>query len=275
VLACTRAPRCAADYQSEVSGPLLDRIDLHVEVRAVAEPTSFCRRRRRLGGSRRAARGIRTNAEADGTVRESVGTPDKPGRKLLAQAAEAMRLSARGYHRDAAPRPHDRRSRGKRRGRRHACRRGDQLSPAAAGELRRDEMNQILRPLRRYFMFHGRSSRNEFWLFVLFVFLGTMLLAIVDSIFGLGGSYDRSVVSWPYGYSASVNEHGGLLTDLFALAMLIPSLAVAVRRLHDSDHSGWWLLIGLVPVVGWIVLFVFYVQPSKPDTNRFGPPPAV
>ena len=113
-LACSRAPRCAADYQARVSGPLLDRIDLHVDVQPVsaadltlpppAETSADVAARvaaaRSLQDTRYAEHpGVRTNAEADGKLLEAVATPDEPGRKLLAQAAEAMRLSARGYHR--------------------------------------------------------------------------------------------------------------------------------------------------------------------------------
>ncbi|HEX6219007.1 MAG TPA: YifB family Mg chelatase-like AAA ATPase [Sphingomicrobium sp.] len=112
-LACSRAPRCAADYQAKVSGPLLDRIDLHVEVQGVsaadltlpppAEGSAEVARRvagarsvqsRRFNGS-----GVRTNAEVDGELLDRVATPDEPGRKLLHDAASAMRLSARGFHR--------------------------------------------------------------------------------------------------------------------------------------------------------------------------------
>ncbi len=112
-LACSRAPRCAADYQARVSGPLLDRIDLHVEVPGVAaadlslpppaEGSAEVGRRvaqardvqsRQFNGS-----GARTNAEADGELLDRIATPDEPGRKLLADAATAMRLSARGFHR--------------------------------------------------------------------------------------------------------------------------------------------------------------------------------
>lgn len=112
-LACTRAPRCAADYQAKVSGPLLDRIDLHVEVQAVsasdlvlpppAEGSSEVRARvaaaRAIQTGRYAGTPTRTNCEADGDQLDRVATPDEPGRKLLAQAAEAMRLTARGYTR--------------------------------------------------------------------------------------------------------------------------------------------------------------------------------
>jgi magnesium chelatase family protein len=112
-LACSRAPRCAADYQAKISGPLLDRIDLHVEVASVAaadlvlppptEGSAEVRARvqaaRQIQTDRYAGQGVRTNAEADGELLDNVATPDEPGRRLLAQAAEAMRLSARGFHR--------------------------------------------------------------------------------------------------------------------------------------------------------------------------------
>ena len=112
-LACARAPRCAADYQAKVSGPLLDRIDLHVEVQGVsaadltlpppAEGSDEVAKRvsaaRQLQSLRFNSNGVRTNAEADGELLDAIATPDEPGRKLLADAAAAMRLSARGFHR--------------------------------------------------------------------------------------------------------------------------------------------------------------------------------
>jgi magnesium chelatase family protein len=112
-LACSRAPRCAADYQSKVSGPLLDRIDLHVEVQAVsaadlvlpppaegsAEVAVRVKMARDLQSLRLEGSKMRTNAELDGELLKTFATPDEPGQKLLAQAAEAMRLSARGYTR--------------------------------------------------------------------------------------------------------------------------------------------------------------------------------
>src|SRR5215212_4336698 len=112
-LACSRAPKCAADYQARVSGPLLDRIDLHVEVQGVsaadltlpppAEGSEQVAVRvadaRAVQSRRYNGHGVRTNAEADGELLDKVATPDEPGRKLLADAAAAMRLSARGFHR--------------------------------------------------------------------------------------------------------------------------------------------------------------------------------
>jgi len=112
-LACSRAPKCAADYQSRVSGPMLDRIDLHVEVDPVsaadlalpppaegsAEVAARVARARAVQSVRAGETGARTNAELDGAPLERFATPDEPGRRLLMQAAEAMRLSARGYTR--------------------------------------------------------------------------------------------------------------------------------------------------------------------------------
>jgi magnesium chelatase family protein len=112
-LACARAPKCAADYQAKVSGPLLDRIDLHVEVQAVSAadlilppPAEGSRQvaarvaaARDIQTERYAGEKVRTNAEADGALLDRVATPDEAGRTLLGQAAAQMRLTARGYHR--------------------------------------------------------------------------------------------------------------------------------------------------------------------------------
>ena len=112
-LACSRAPRCAADYQAKISGPLLDRIDLHVDVQAVraadlalpqpaegsAEVAARVHAARVLQSARLQGTGLRTNADLDGDALAAFATPDVAGQSLLAQAAEAMRLSARGYTR--------------------------------------------------------------------------------------------------------------------------------------------------------------------------------
>jgi magnesium chelatase family protein len=112
-LACARAPRCAADYQAKVSGPLLDRIDLHVDVQAVtaadlvmpppaegsAQVAARVAAARAIQSARFAGQGVRTNAEADGTLLQDVATPDAAGQALLAEAATTLRMSARGYTR--------------------------------------------------------------------------------------------------------------------------------------------------------------------------------
>ena len=103
-------------------------------------------------------------------------------------------------------------------------------------------MNWYLEALKKYAVFSGRARRMEYWMFGLFYLIFAIVLGIIDSILGIG---------W---------EGGGLLSSLFLLAMVIPSIAVTFRRLHDTDHSGWWLLIGLVPLVGTIILFIFMIQ---------------
>jgi magnesium chelatase family protein len=111
--ACSRAPKCAADYQARVSGPLLDRIDLHVEVAAVsvadltlpppaessAQVAARVARARAIQTARYAGTNVRSNAEVDGKALEEFAAPDEAGRKLLTQATQALHMSARGYHR--------------------------------------------------------------------------------------------------------------------------------------------------------------------------------
>jgi uncharacterized membrane protein YhaH (DUF805 family) len=100
---------------------------------------------------------------------------------------------------------------------------------------------------RKYVDFNGRAVRSEYWFFALFQFLVLVALSIVDAVVGTG-----------------------VLSTLGTLALLLPALAVGARRLHDTDKSAWWLLIGLIPLVGAIVLIVFFVQPGTPGANRFG-----
>lgn len=91
-----------------------------------------------------------------------------------------------------------------------------------------------------YVNFNGKASRPDYWFWFLFVFAVTILLAAVDGALT-----------------------GGLLGLLFGLGTLLPSLAYAVRRLHDTGKSGWWILICLIPVIGWLLLIFFLIQPSK------------
>jgi uncharacterized membrane protein YhaH (DUF805 family) len=117
-------------------------------------------------------------------------------------------------------------------------------------------MNEFKLALRRYADFSGRSTRREYWMYVLFFILIDVALSLVDRMLGLYASG---------GY--------GLLSGLFAVALLIPSLAVGARRLHDTGRTGWWLLIGFIPLIGAIVLIVFFVQDSQPGANAHGPNP--
>ena len=118
-------------------------------------------------------------------------------------------------------------------------------------------MNWYLECLRKYGVFGGRARRKEYWYFVLFNIIISIVLVFIDVETG--------------SFSAEVGL--GLLSGIYLLAVLIPSVAVTVRRLHDTDHSGWWFLISLIPIIGAIVLFVFTVQDSNAGENKYGPSP--
>jgi uncharacterized membrane protein YhaH (DUF805 family) len=113
--------------------------------------------------------------------------------------------------------------------------------------------------LSQYAGFDGRARRAEYWWYFLFLFLVGIVTSVLD--IALGTEFDVAVGA------------NGLVSLIANLALLLPSLAVAVRRLHDTDRSGWWILIGLFPLVGAIVLLVFFVQDGTPGANRFGPSP--
>lgn len=117
-------------------------------------------------------------------------------------------------------------------------------------------MNWVMKALKQYADFNGRSQRTEYWLFVLFCIVVSFVLSLIDKMIG---TYSDSGV--------------GLLSGIFSLAVLLPGIAVGIRRLHDTGRSGWWLLIALVPLIGEIVLIVFMVQDSVPGTNAYGPSP--
>lgn len=116
----------------------------------------------------------------------------------------------------------------------------------------------------KYATFSGRAARSEYWYFVLFNILCQIGLGILDSLL-----FDTGSMTTGPGRMAFESD-GGPLAALFSLAVLLPSLAVGARRLHDIDKSGWWLLLILLPLVGFLVLLYFFVQPSQPEANRFG-----
>jgi len=121
-------------------------------------------------------------------------------------------------------------------------------------------MNWYLQVLKKYAVLRGRARRKEYWMFHLFNFIIALVLVIIASIISFAIKIDPSEFV------------DGLLT-LYSLAVLLPGLAVAVRRLHDTGRSGLWLLILLVPIIGALVLLVFVVQDSQPGENQYGPNP--
>ena len=130
-------------------------------------------------------------------------------------------------------------------------------------------MEWMILPLKRYLEFGGRSRRKEFWMFILFSILVGIAAGIVDAILGYGSGSSYAAAN---GVHASFRSNGPV-GGLTSLALLIPSLAVTFRRLHDTDRSAWWLLLTLLPVIGWIALIVYYCIEGTPGPNRFGADP--
>ena len=99
----------------------------------------------------------------------------------------------------------------------------------------------------KYATFEGTASRSEYWWFLLFLVLGSLAANVISETLGA----------------------------LFSLATILPSIAAACRRLHDTDRSGWWQLIWIIPVIGWIILIVFLVQEGRPNRYSQGLPATV
>ncbi|TBT51038.1 DUF805 domain-containing protein [Vibrio parahaemolyticus] len=118
-------------------------------------------------------------------------------------------------------------------------------------------MNWYITAVKKYATFSGRSRRKEYWYFFLFNLLISLFLTFVD---GLTGSFYPGT-----GY--------GLFSGIYTLALLIPGIAVGVRRLHDIGRSGWWLLIVLIPIIGVLVLLYFTVSKGNSGSNRYGSDP--
>jgi uncharacterized membrane protein YhaH (DUF805 family) len=121
---------------------------------------------------------------------------------------------------------------------------------------------------RKYVGFSGRAARSEYWWWFLYIILSSVLIGFIEGALGLGTG---TVETGDGGVSASFA--GGPLSLIWSLAHLLPGIAVSIRRLHDLDRSGWWLLIAFVPLVGFIVLIVFYCTKGTSGANRFGPDP--
>lgn len=115
-------------------------------------------------------------------------------------------------------------------------------------------MNYYLQVLKKYATFSGRARRSEYWYFVLFNIIFSIIAMMFDNL--LGTAMPR------VGY--------GPIYGLYTLAIIIPGLAVAVRRLHDVGKSGWFLLIALIPLIGAIWLLVLMVTEGKPGENQYG-----
>lgn len=126
-------------------------------------------------------------------------------------------------------------------------------------------MHWMLMPLRRFAEFSGRSRRKEYWMFYLLNLLIGLFVGLVFLIGYVAGMGQTAMDTYlmPVVY----------LACLYSLVALIPGLAVTIRRLHDTDRSGWNILWGVVPAIGAFILLYFYVTPGMRGANRFGPDP--
>lgn len=106
--------------------------------------------------------------------------------------------------------------------------------------------------LKKYAEFSGRARRTELWMFTLVNFIISIVLGFVLPMLA---------------------KELMMLSTIYSLGVMIPGIAVGARRMHDIGKSGWWLLISLIPIIGWIILLVFYCQDSMPGENQYGPNP--
>lgn len=117
-------------------------------------------------------------------------------------------------------------------------------------------MNHYKNAFRKYADFKTRARRSEYWYFALFNAIFILLLSLLDTMLGFGSE-----------------DTLGIFGGLYSLVVVIPSLAVCVRRLHDIGKSGWWIFIAMVPFIGALVLFLFSIRDSQPGMNQYGPNP--
>ncbi|MBW0118174.1 DUF805 domain-containing protein [Pseudonocardia abyssalis] len=130
-------------------------------------------------------------------------------------------------------------------------------------------MNWYVKVIKQYVDFSGRARRTEYWMFALFNAIAVIVLSAIDGFVLGSGAFAASAGAGSAGLSFNL----GILGTIYSLAVLLPGLGVAVRRLHDTNRSGWWLLIGLIPVIGAIVLIVFLVSEGTRGPNSHGADP--
>lgn len=118
-------------------------------------------------------------------------------------------------------------------------------------------MNWYLAVLKKYAVFSGRARRKEYWIFVLINILVVYILAMIDNLLG----------------TLNTQAGVGVLSGIYSLAVFLPSLGVSVRRLHDTNRTGWWMLISVIPFIGFLVLLFFMLQNSTPGNNTYGANP--
>ena len=121
-------------------------------------------------------------------------------------------------------------------------------------------MTAVKTALTKYATFNGRATRPEYWWWILAMIILFTVLGLIDG----------AVIAPLLGFEAFDPEAGQPVSFIASLGLLLPNLAVSARRLHDTDRSAWWLLLGLIPLIGTLVLLFFYVQRGTDGPNRFG-----
>lgn len=117
-------------------------------------------------------------------------------------------------------------------------------------------MSYLIDGLKNYVNFEGRATRKQFWIFSLWIFLFSFVALIIDFIIGT---------------DAFISNYG-LVSSIFGLATFLPCLAIAIRRLHDIGKNGLWVLINLIPVIGFVILVVLFCKRGDPEENEYGLP---
>ena len=112
-------------------------------------------------------------------------------------------------------------------------------------------MDWYLKVITNYVGFTGRARRKEYWMYCLFYIIIGIAIGVVERVISMDG----------------------VLSGLYSLALLLPSIAVSIRRMHDTGRSGWWLLLNFIPILGWLIFLFFTVQDSQPGENEYGPNP--
>ncbi len=124
-------------------------------------------------------------------------------------------------------------------------------------------MDSISTCFSKYISFSGRARRSEFWWFILFLLVGSFVAGAADAV--IFGSNVFMLGGMEFSYSA------GYIGNIFVLATFLPAWAVEVRRLHDTGRSGWWLLLWLIPMIGFIILLIWLIGKGDEGDNEYGP----
>lgn len=134
-------------------------------------------------------------------------------------------------------------------------------------------MDSIKTCLGKYATFSGRAQRSEFWWFMLFLLIAQIVLGQIDGMIFEPKELVNMTSTMQEGYNFDFSYQPQPITGIFMLAMLLPNLGVSVRRLHDTGRSGWWLLIGLIPLIGIILLIVWFATKGNEGDNDHGADP--